>query len=561
MGRKLYTFRKTRLKQGLFGRYMPVEYIHFSGTQHIVIPSNADLNSKIRVRFRNAEVSGTNMVLFGASGTTGDNKSAFFMAHNSAKTAWYANFDTVTRTVVENPTIDDQWHTTVLSKDGWYTDDVLNATWSNPSAFDGGYIGIGARLIASTSTASNAKFIGDMSLVEYWHNGELQAQLIAVKDTVDNVYGMWDRLNNKFYGNAGTGSFTAGSLIQPIAYTPNNGMQYWKKTQCAHHEQSGCWYSGSNDIEVSGTQVKGYNFYGSNYFSFDQHYDEDFSRDWKPNHKYWLTFKFISCSRDLEYVDAAFRLLNAWDDVVWNSGFVFLGSKYDRIITIPSTFEPAEPLMYDIIFNPPSGGAWNSNDFITISDVMVLDLTEDFGEGNEPTTVAECEAHYGSNYVPYGSKNYLPVRVGSTVKMLDLESWTLATKTETFTPGADLPPEQDPVNYVIKKNNKLYLVGINGATHYTFQCPLGGSVLQVSDGATTTTVGADDVGDFPEFTVYAFEHPLLPITIWMLKGKTGCTGTVTNSDGDTYDITEMTDMEVGLGAYGARIDASADLSI
>ncbi len=41
---------------------------------------------------------------------------------------------------------------------------------------------------------------------------------------------------------------------------------------------------------------------------------------------------------------------------------------------------------------------------VQIRNCMLHDLTADFGAGNEPTTIAQCEAYYGNKYIPYGNK-------------------------------------------------------------------------------------------------------------------------------------------------------------
>ena len=57
-------------------------------------------------------------------------------------------------------------------------------------------------------------------------NNTIIRNFIPVKDIINNVYGMFDTVTEKFYGNAGTGAFTAGPEIKRVDYIQSDGYQY-----------------------------------------------------------------------------------------------------------------------------------------------------------------------------------------------------------------------------------------------------------------------------------------------------------------------------------------------
>ena len=56
------------------------------------------------------------------------------------------------------------------------------------------------------------RFIGDIYSFKVYDNDVLIRDFIPVK-TLENQIGLWDLVEDKFYGNAGTGAFVAGPEI------------------------------------------------------------------------------------------------------------------------------------------------------------------------------------------------------------------------------------------------------------------------------------------------------------------------------------------------------------
>ena len=71
------------------------------------------------------------------------------------------------------------------------------------------------------------RFVGQMS--RHWikdENGVLLRDLIPARRTSDSALGMYDTVTNTFYGNSGSGTFTAGPKMERVEYLESNGSQY-----------------------------------------------------------------------------------------------------------------------------------------------------------------------------------------------------------------------------------------------------------------------------------------------------------------------------------------------
>lgn len=54
----------------------------------------------------------------------------------------------------------------------------------------------------------SVKFIGNMYSAKIWENDILVRDFVPMKRDYDNVYGLFDRVNNKFYRSASSIDFT-----------------------------------------------------------------------------------------------------------------------------------------------------------------------------------------------------------------------------------------------------------------------------------------------------------------------------------------------------------------
>lgn len=207
-----------RVTHTLFGNsgtgqfaYPPVEleYIENTGTQYINTGYNPNSNTKVEARFKMNETTDTFKWLFLSrnENLAGDGY-GFGSVANGYIDSEFNNRKTSTTDKLTNGVIYD----VVKDKNVCQYNDK---TLTNPnSTFTVNYpltifvLNNGAAGIAqSTYTKANCYYF------KIYDNGTLVRDLVpAFKD---GSAGMWDKANNVFYSNAGTGSFVAGSVIEP----------------------------------------------------------------------------------------------------------------------------------------------------------------------------------------------------------------------------------------------------------------------------------------------------------------------------------------------------------
>ena len=95
-------------------------------------------------------------------------------------------------------------------------------------SFDAGVFSPGYSLlllsIQNYGTIDNRKAEGYLYSCQIYDNGTMIRDYIPCQTTAGEI-GMWDDVNSVFYGNAGTGTFTAGPAIIPDPPATPTGLQ------------------------------------------------------------------------------------------------------------------------------------------------------------------------------------------------------------------------------------------------------------------------------------------------------------------------------------------------
>lgn len=175
-------------------RYQKVEYIQSTGTQHIdteILPT-AEIDFICEVAFTNLSV--------GRYGTVAsDNKRFYFGVNNSYFIG--ANSASYNHTIMS---ADTNKHNFKLNSNGLYIDDTLvySSTGSYPTGTRARTLYL-FKLHANTTYASQSKCYS--AIIK--QNGNIIRDYIPVYDTIDEKYGMWEKVQKKFCGNDGTGDF------------------------------------------------------------------------------------------------------------------------------------------------------------------------------------------------------------------------------------------------------------------------------------------------------------------------------------------------------------------
>ena len=204
--------------------YKRLEYIKFSGTQYIDMGFKATQNTKIEAKFHNEQ--SANSAVFGADKAWTQDAFGIWINNTIAVPV----VGTVSGTI--EVSYSSAYDTFTLDKNTLKLNGGTIWTASGVSAFQTPTnVCLGA---VNRSGNVSEKFVGKMYYCKVWDNGTLIRDFIPCQTRAGDV-GMWDDVNSVFYGNAGTGTFTAGTVIAIAAdaseitkleYIQSNGTQY-----------------------------------------------------------------------------------------------------------------------------------------------------------------------------------------------------------------------------------------------------------------------------------------------------------------------------------------------
>lgn len=219
---KTYGGQVQEVQPDLWGRYTPVEYLQSSGTQYIDTGLIGDSKDKVEIKYQPLDTNG-NQAIFGARSqpTTAYKKTYIIWQGISGVIHSDYGDETSQRLQFGQTALAD----TIFIKDG--EKNTLNGVaQSSHNAetynLEFSYYIFGANTKGTFTVASQSK----VYYCKIWSNGSLARNFIPVKDTTNNIYGMYDTVEGKFYGNSGTGTFTAGPEIKRVEYVEMSDAQY-----------------------------------------------------------------------------------------------------------------------------------------------------------------------------------------------------------------------------------------------------------------------------------------------------------------------------------------------
>jgi len=207
---KATSFECNAVEDRLPSAYQEVEYLKTTGSQYINTGYLPSRNVKIDTTFSTAS---TNTSLWGASN---DNNHRFKFFVNTSYGVGYRLFSntSIQATTVSSTTItaDTKYNFVfdVKNKE-FYIDGVKKATLVDANGVDINY----PIYIFANNVAGSAGTIlsGNLYGFKLFNNDILVRNMVPCYRKSDNVKGMYDLIENKFYTNAGTGTFEAGNNI------------------------------------------------------------------------------------------------------------------------------------------------------------------------------------------------------------------------------------------------------------------------------------------------------------------------------------------------------------
>lgn len=205
---------------GLPVGYTQVEYLESTGTQYINTGVNLSNNSNVEI---NAQLTATqrnkSYYLFGSS----IDNSRYMIAVSGYFNSYIVDLLSSSNRITSSlSSFDGEFHTHKITNLSYYIDGILqgskpSVTFTNNSS---AYI-FDVRDRSTASTVGTQKW--KIKYCKIWNGNNLIRNFIPCINP-SNVAGMYDTVNDVFYTNAGTGTFTAGDEIVP---TPSKPIPIW----------------------------------------------------------------------------------------------------------------------------------------------------------------------------------------------------------------------------------------------------------------------------------------------------------------------------------------------
>lgn len=188
---------------GIYG-YTQLSYIKSDGNSWIDSKLKFTTDTEFEIGGRWNDISSTNQVFFGIWVSGGESLYGALQGKHWAQIGGTGTANTVV--------LDSSYHVFSANANGIYIDEnsVGTPTWSNiPTGYD---IPILARQDGGNGIncqATNFEF----GYCKIWQGGNLIRDFVPCKRNYDNTIGLYDKVNDKFYQNNGTGEIMAGPVV------------------------------------------------------------------------------------------------------------------------------------------------------------------------------------------------------------------------------------------------------------------------------------------------------------------------------------------------------------
>lgn len=202
--------RETKPSSRLPEGYTEVQYIQSDGTQYVDLGFKPNQNTKFEV---DVKINNTKCHVFGARTKWKQKAFAIYWSSNDVNCIQVADlcfnggvFDTANR------------HKIVMTASELYFDGELKVSYSVGNF----QCEQNAWLMSCYSSSPSEYAHGNLYFAKIYDNGELIRDCIPCIDPSGTV-GIYDAVDGKFYGNAGTGVFLAGPVVERPK-DPNDGL-------------------------------------------------------------------------------------------------------------------------------------------------------------------------------------------------------------------------------------------------------------------------------------------------------------------------------------------------
>lgn len=182
------------------------EYLIFDGQQYIDLGLKGNLLTNVNIKITPQSTS--NMSIFGAT-SGGDNNNCVGIARSGANMYMFAQFANKAGSVKQNITlVANTFYNIKLNRNSYIVNDVIARTFSDTNSFTT----INNLLIGKVINWNDkSNYIGYIHECIIEEGGQILRHMVPAQ--YNGQYGMWDLVEDKFYRNQGTGTFTVGSEI------------------------------------------------------------------------------------------------------------------------------------------------------------------------------------------------------------------------------------------------------------------------------------------------------------------------------------------------------------
>ena len=217
-------FNKSNTKTKLPSTYTQVEYIQSSGTQYIDTGMKATQNTAVKIVIEGL-TNASNKILGSRSSATSNNFSILTgqVSGNLSIVTDFQNYQNNRLSVNIANNLDDKF-TISISK----TKMIINSTEQAISSYTNFTTPANIYIFGASGTypAGYVNASTKLYSCKIWNSGTLVRNFIPCYRNSDNVIGLYDTVNDNFYTNAGTGTFTYKAKTNIIDYNdylvPNN---------------------------------------------------------------------------------------------------------------------------------------------------------------------------------------------------------------------------------------------------------------------------------------------------------------------------------------------------
>lgn len=205
--------------------YKRREYIQSSGTQYIDTGLKPNNNTKVVIAFELTENTGKHQIIFGARSSSSSGQYVLGFTGHRSPAVWRSDFGSNQVTFSSNLTWSGNHNAT---KNGNICTLDAESVTNTASTFESTV----NLLICAGNTGGNVDNYTKAKVYscKIYDNGTLARDFIPCKNA-SGLVGLWDDVNNTFYSNAGSGTFTAGPeaigsnrvLVDAKRYDANSG--------------------------------------------------------------------------------------------------------------------------------------------------------------------------------------------------------------------------------------------------------------------------------------------------------------------------------------------------